>query len=143
LAKTHENCDQPAHASPGRLGERAFLISETVWLLALVVVAVFAAHGQSKSTWVNPVRNNRLMCERSEGSGRQGGCIGRGKSRISDSGNLSSNPATTQARFQALLAFNNAAESDIKIFLKSANTVNRANFLLICLFMATATPGPN
>jgi len=40
---------------------RAFLISETVWLLALVVVAVFPAHGQSKGTWVNPVRNNRLM----------------------------------------------------------------------------------
>ena len=42
---------------------RAFLISETVWLLALVVVAVFPAHGQSKSTGVNPVRNNRLMCD--------------------------------------------------------------------------------
>jgi hypothetical protein len=40
---------------------RAFLISETVWLMALVVVAVFPAHGQSKGTWVNPVRNNRLM----------------------------------------------------------------------------------
>jgi hypothetical protein len=40
---------------------RAFLISETVWLLALVVVAVVPAHGQSKGTWVNPVRNNRLM----------------------------------------------------------------------------------
>ena len=40
---------------------RAFLISETVWLLALVAVAVFPAHGQSKGTWVNSVRNNRLM----------------------------------------------------------------------------------
>jgi len=40
---------------------RAFLLAELVWLLALASAAVLPAHSQPKGTWVNPVRNTRLM----------------------------------------------------------------------------------
>ena len=40
---------------------RAFLLAELVWLLALALAAVLPAHSQPKGTWVNPVRNTRLM----------------------------------------------------------------------------------
>jgi hypothetical protein len=39
---------------------RAFLLAELVWLLALALVAVLPAHGQSQG-WVNPARNAELM----------------------------------------------------------------------------------
>ena len=40
---------------------RAFLLAELVWLLALALAEVLPAHSQPKGTWVNPVRNTRLM----------------------------------------------------------------------------------
>src|SRR5215471_19553079 len=40
---------------------RAFLLAELVWLLALALVAVLPAHGQSQSAWVNPARNAELI----------------------------------------------------------------------------------
>jgi hypothetical protein len=44
-----------------QLAARAFLLAELVWLLALALVAVLPAHGQSQGAWVNPVRNAELM----------------------------------------------------------------------------------
>jgi len=44
-----------------QLAARAFLLAELVWLLALVLVAVLPAHGQSQGAWVNPGRNAELM----------------------------------------------------------------------------------
>ena len=40
---------------------RVFVLAELVWLLALALVAVLPAHSQPKGTWVNPVRNTRLI----------------------------------------------------------------------------------
>jgi hypothetical protein len=40
---------------------RAFLLAELMWLLALALVAVLPAHGQSQGAWVNPARNAELM----------------------------------------------------------------------------------
>jgi hypothetical protein len=46
---------------------RAFLLSELLWLLALVAVAVLPAHGAEKGEWINPVGNTGLIYDAVKG----------------------------------------------------------------------------